>query len=475
MDRALQLYDAQAEGVQRFLESNGRFLLTYGTGCGKTPTAIRALAAWFGERTDLRILVVGPAIVRRHWCREFWRWSMLDAQPVEMGRTRKSGTKRQLEQRDLSYASRIQVVSYDLAKDVDAQGWDAIVFDEIHHLGEATSGQSRMARALVAANPKACVLGLSATLIPTDVRQLWHPLYLLFGAQWGRPSRTGGTSWQFAQRYCVIERNEYGSAIKGGRPEMLPELRERLGRVSHRLTRQDIVKDLPAIDVKVLDVPGQALARHLHAVGQLSRVRPEVAHVVEWFRAMPEDITHVVVLTYHRELARQVMEYLTPWLPDDASSDLIDGAMPSGERVERLERLSAAPRALLVATSESIREGIRLMWAGKVLFAEWRQSPAQVVQVLGRFQSVGDDRRPQVEILSDESLYEQARVLLERISAVNAVLKAGQAEAAIAEVFAPKELSQERMRELTLEMLKSNNTASAEWHDDDEGEEADGW
>ena len=473
MQRVRKLYDAQAQGVERFVASHDkRLILAYGTGCGKTPTAISALKAVL-TNPDPRILVVCPAIVRLHWVHEFGVWAGWSAEPIEMGRHRTSGTKKALKARDAAYANPIQVTSYDLMGDVDPTGWDAIVFDEIHHLSDCTSKQSRMAQALMRANPGVPALGLSATLIPTDIWQLWHPMHLLFGSTWGKFPRAGKICWDFVGRYCDLIKNEYGTAVGAPKASRQSELRNRVLKVAHRLNREDIAKDLPPIDATLLRVPGLGLARNLHAVGKRTSGRPEVAHAVEWYRSLEADISHAVVLCYHRDVATALCESLKPHLKD-TEIFRIDGSMPSAERVAVLANAEQAKSAVLVATSESIREGVRLMWAQKVLFAEWRQSPAQVVQVLGRFYSVGDSRRPQLQVLYDESLYGQAWTLMHRMGAVNKLLEGGNTERTVEEVFSPAEITDERLEELTRAMLSTHKLRDEAWTEESESEE-DAW
>lgn len=470
------LYPAQQLGVQRFLASGGKYLLAYGTGVGKTPTAIVAMLTYLyrlGKRGGERILVVCPAIVRRHWVSEFERWSGRLACPIEMGRNRRTGTKAALAARDAAYEAPIQIVSYDLLPQVAAQGWDGIIFDEIHHLGDCGSHQSKTARALVHANPTAALLGLSATLIPTRLHQLWHPLHLFWPGDWGRAPRTGSIPWQFVSRWQYIEDNGFGKFPGAAREEKLPELRSLLGQVAHRLTREDIAADLPPLDVKALELPGSGLGRSVVVAG---RPRPQVTAVGQWLEALPEDITHAVVLCYHRELAALIAGRAGEVQAGHWRIILLTGASSPASRVAALAEAEQSERVVLVATSEAIREGVRLMWAQRVLFAEWRQSPAQVLQVLGRFQSVGDVRRPSIDVLTDESLREQAGTLLQRVSDINGVLKAGSAEDKVAEVFGPAELSEQRMAELTKAMLADRPTAlDPEWAEASEGEDENGW
>lgn len=482
VEDTLQLYPAQAEGVRRFLERpDRRLVLAYGTGVGKTPTAIACVATYLRNctrrvypRGEPRVLVVCPAIVRRHWQREFLRWAGIEAHPIEMGRARRTGTKAALKARDLAYAAPFQIVSYDLSHEVDATDWDIVILDEVHHLSDCQSKQSRMVAALLRANPGVPVLGLSATLIPTRVEQLWNPMHLLFGDKWGRRPKAGNICWDFAGRYCEMERTEYGTKVGRARDAMMPELKGRLARVCHRLTREDIADDLPPIDCRVLEVPGNGLARGLQVVGSGVRKRPEIEHAAAWYKELPDDISHAVVLCYHRDVGTAIHLEILSLLKPGTSCIRIDGTMTTEARVAALDQCEAASRCVLIATSESIREGVRLMWAQKVLFAEWRQSPVKVTQTMGRFQSIGDKRRPQVEVLIDESLYGPARVLTDRMKVITAALKGSNAERTVSEVFEPKEMSEERLAELTRAMVADYKPKDQQWSEDDE-EQEDAW
>ncbi len=459
----LRLYPAQAEGVRRVLEaSGGRYILAYGTGCGKTATALTAVDMYLDRRPELlnpRVLVVCPAMVRRHWARETARWLGVLAHPVEYGRARRLSKTEGL-RRDAAYEARWQAVSYSLLGQLPREGYDCIILDELHHLAHWSSNQSGLARALVSGNPRALVVGLTATLIPTELKQLWHPLALLFGTkEWGRLPNTGDCSWDFARRYCQIEESAYGKRVHGAKGGAMPELQRRLSGITHRVVREDIAADLPPLNVQMLDVAGTALSDHAGAHGAVTRA------TVEWAKDLPEDVTHSVVLAYHRKLAKHLAAELGARRPGEVL--YIDGSMPTAQRAVVLKLAEGMARVILVATSESIREGVRLMWAQKVLMAEWRQAPVMVIQVLGRFQSVGDTRRPQVEVLTDESLYGAASTLIDRTAAINTVLRAGKVENVVQQVFKAPDLTEERLGQLTAAMFAAHRPRDEAWQDDD--------
>ncbi len=466
-EAGLSLYPAQQEGVRRVLEASGRrYILAYGTGCGKTATALSAIDQFLEReaRGNPRVLVVCPAMVRRHWAREAGRWLGVMAHPVEYGRERRL-SKTAAAHRDRAYRARWQVVSYDLLGQLPREGYDAIVLDELHHLAHWQSRQSGLARALVGGNPDALVVGLTATLIPTEVKQLWHPLALMFGTKaWGRLPRVGDCSWDFAKTYCRIETTPYGKRVHGARDDAMPELQRRLAEVSHRVVREDICADMPPLNVQMLDIAGTSLSHDVAGPGAVGKA------AVQWVGELPSDITHAVVLTYHRKLAQHIAAELGAREP--GSVLYIDGTLSTAQRSVVLRHAEARERCILVATSESIREGVRLMWAQKVLMAEWRQSPVMVIQVLGRFQSVGDTRRPQVDVLTDESLYGAANTLIERTTAINAVLRAGKVENVVESVFRARDLTDERLTELTATMFATHRPRDVAWQEDNDDDNA---
>ena len=455
------LYPAQTEGVRRIVATHyGRYILAYGTGCGKTATALSSLKARGISAAD-DVLVVCPAMVRRHWAAEAKRWIGQDLHPIEYGRTRKLAARNEV-RRDLAYGAKWRVVSYDLLREVDVGPYAAIVFDEIHHIAHWSSRQATLARTVADQNPEAMVLGLSATLIPTEVAQLWHPLRVVFGPnEWGEVPRSGPVNWDFASAFCKLDKSEYGTRVYGAKEAAMPRLKQKLAPLAHRITREDIHADSPPLSVRMCEVPGSSVS----SPGELSAASTQA---VLWHHDLPPDITHAVILTYHRHIAHAIAARLATNKVHDVR--VIDGSLGPARRGIILEECAAAPSCLLVATSESIREGVRLMWAQKVLMAQWRQSPVQVVQVLGRFQSVGDSRRPDIEILTDDSLYSAAMTLLERTRAINAVLSAGKTEAVIQRIFKPKEMTEARMGDLTRQMLASHGERDEAWSEESDDE-----
>ena len=120
-----------------------RRLLTDEAGLGKTLEAIEICR--LSKPQD--VLVVCPAGVRGKWQKEFDQW---------------------WPERTIN----LDIVSYNQQKKVAGNFYQFIIFDEIHHLQDNSSGFTRGARAIITNNPSAHAVGLTATIFPDRPRNL---------------------------------------------------------------------------------------------------------------------------------------------------------------------------------------------------------------------------------------------------------------------------------------------------------------
>lgn len=424
-----------------------RLMLAAETGCGKTAMAIRT-ATELGLK---RILVVCPAIVRRHWAGEFSKWAgRIDVGIIEMGFKRKPPSKKAELIRLWSYSRNVQIVSYDLLGHVNPYQWDMIIIDEAHNVGWPGSLQSKLARNLVKANPSAHILCLSATLMPRSPLQVWHLLYLLGCRDVGHLSKSGNVPWKFIYNYFEVIKNEYGEAPGALRDDKAGELQELVESYAVVVRREDIAPSLPPLRVAPLYVATSG--ERLYA---------------DWLRTMPQDITHAVILPYHHAEAAVAagvacqIKGVTPFY--------IDGTMPPGQRSERLE-VAAQPRpglTVLVATQESVSEGIRFMWAQKALITEPQAVPGKLTQLLGRFNSVGSTARPLVEVAIEDGKESVCDIVLERAAEINAVMQRSVADA-VTTTFAPQAITAERAEASLSRLFNDAELAPvSEWESDE--------
>ncbi len=437
----------QAEGVVRFTEAAGRrLILNYGTAAGKTLTAIACTQAVNAKR----VLVVCPAKARPTWLREFKKWANIDAAAILYGRTRKL-SKPQAAKRDASYAADVQVVSYDLLHNLSVDAHDVVLLDEMHAVGQPLSKQSKVMRAYFKANPNVAALGLTATLIPTEVRQVWHPIDLFWPGFYGQPQKTGAESWKFLDRFTNRIVSEYGTAHKGARLENLTELRALLSDKVHSVMEKDYARFLPPLNAEVWYLD--------EALGPV-----EVAQ--SWMESMPPETTHAAVICYKRDTAQALYTNLET----DREVYLVDGSMVPEKRQAVLDQVRSRPRALLIATSESVKEAVSLSFAKQALILEWRTSPGVAEQLLGRFprpdsQDLAPTYVQYAAMPGDESRAEQ---LTERIAAVREVMATGQKSEVLERIFQPRAETEDSIEQDWLEMLRGRRTDPAEWKESED-------
>lgn len=400
-----------------------RAILNADTGCGKTPMAFEIAKAL----RCVHVLVACPAIVRDAWIQrlnEWWEEGPWGA-PITAGRETKSGSKKALLERDVSYLHPMQVFSYELLANAAASGWDLLVFDEAHYLQSPRSKASQRAMLLRKANPNAHVLELTATLMPNEPKQVWNLLHTLQPGLWGKPTKGGEPDFRFQQRYCLPTPNEYadsGFSYGGANPDTAQELVDRMAPFTYRLTRADLADYLPECDVSPLYVD-RADKRETHLL------------VREWLTSATLEASHAGVFTYHRDEANMLALELSKHFEDVI---VITGEEAGAQRRKLLKHIREMPRAILVATMSSVGIGISLSWITRFLSVEWATSPGQMLQLLGRFPRL-DTRAPsrgQFLVRRGTEQEDAALTLTRKIEAINLYAKEGAATAQLRQVFA---------------------------------------
>lgn len=385
------LYPEQQAAIDRALaEPTRRFIFNFDTGCGKTPTAIQLCKQQGFER----ILVVCPAIVKWHWAKEFDRWGYLD------------------------HRGRVEITSYEsMKKPLNTGDWQAIIFDELHYIQNASSKRSQNAFALVKSNPNAFVLGLTATLIPTYPWAVWNQLRTFWPERWGNPTKSGGANWRFCERYFEKLVSEYGVSWGKIKPEYEAELASKISQVSHRLTRDDLAKRLPPFNLQALYVPKEPDAK--------------------WFTEYVNDCSdsnHLAIFTYHHETAFWIRDCLK-WMWD-GSVYLITGNDPPEKRIRMLQEAQDSEDAIIICTMACIGTGIDLTWLDLGLCVEWTQSPGQMVQFIGRISRLNSPTHSTpLKFLCTPKNELKASKLVDRIQSLNKVIRGGEANEALEATF----------------------------------------
>lgn len=381
------------DGLREYQKAGARFIVdtasTYGSalladdmGLGKSVQALRAARCLLPEG---RILVVCPAVVQGHWAEQARKWLDESAAFVSKREPEWSG---------------IGVVSYDALRVMGSSKTpmsraQLIVLDEVHYLSNSKSQRSKITAHYVAACRSAeivPVIGTSGTPMTTRIRDLWHPLNVLF------PERFG-TWFKFTERYAGGHFEEIRGVPKpvwqSDGASNLDELHERLSALMLRRERH-AVGELPArtrVTIPV-DLPASALkqlqrqAAHVTGEQGLSKL---LSNIEQWkFDAtvnLVSDIVEqggkVLVFTTKRSTARELSETL--------KAPYVTGETPAKKRRDILLK-GARQCGIGIATMFSVTTGIDLLEFDAAVFVGLDYVPSNVLQAEARIHRIGQHK-----------------------------------------------------------------------------------
>jgi len=401
------LYGYQREGAA-FLAERDWAALTDGMGIGKTSQALCAAEARLSlgivpTPTTPVVLVLCPALAKRHWEREIKRWTGHDAAILD-------GLKP-----DLLPQARYIIANYDIlygARRSDASGvvhdlahlpgwqrWLAnrfliAILDEFHVLGGRTSRRRNATKATCHGIP--VVWGLSGTPVKSHVREMWALIDLLSDG-------LAGPYWPWARVHCGAFQGQYGWIDKGG--ERLDELSRRLTFFMLGRTAEGVKLELPEIRHEVfrVDVEVSAPTRHegysaiqakAGAVVKALRMtaRAKRAAVIEMAVEALEAKQKIVVFTYMREQADAIAKGIRDKI--DCHVACVHGDMtPEGRDAQAGVFREVAAPAAFVCTIDSVGLAISLVGAHLGIFADLTWEPHELLQAVKRLHRIGGDVR----------------------------------------------------------------------------------
>jgi hypothetical protein len=124
----------------------------------------------------------------------------------------------------------------------------------------------------------------------------------------------------------------------------------------------------------------------------------------------------------------------------------VSGHMTPEARQNVLDAARKAPRCVFVGTMESVGESVSLTFLRTCLIAEWRTTPGQATQLVGRFIRAETNALPvylQYVVFPDDE--GRAAKLLERTTVVTSLLKRDAKAAVVEELMAPRALTDDRL------------------------------
>ena len=370
---ASKLLPFQIPGVQRALQDGIGYMFNYQTGLGKTYAALGVCS----ELGAKRILIVCPAMVKKHWamvCEE-WGW---EAHVVTAGKPVRD-----------DYGDGALIINYELlGKTGSPTGLDVIIGDESHRIKNGGRGNLDSAPTAVRAmhllrdtNPEAFRILLSATPIAN------RPIDYHAQLDWVWPGRFG-SYWKYADYYHVIERTPIPGTDKTqiviGDPRNVEDLRARLEWCSHTVSKNEI----PGL-------PSWSAGLCTAWEGEL-----ELLTARTW------------ILTDTRARAEQLTEQYPRLL-------MFHGGATIAKRHKIIAEAKEAGRPV-VSTMHAVREGIDLTHWNHVLYDQLSWTLLAIVQSMGRFHRL-NSKNPVTYLFNGKDA-RRARVLVGKLEQIRAVI-----------------------------------------------------
>jgi SNF2 family DNA or RNA helicase len=389
-----KLRQYQCDGAA-FLAERDYAMLWDAPGIGKSSQALIAAEARLSlasipSPTTPVVLIVCPALAKRHWRREITRWTGHDSTILDGLRPEEfEPTRYVIANYDILHGAQRKDPAGVVFNREDLPGWaptlrdlhfPIVIFDEAHILRGRKSRRTEACRELCLRTP--VVWGLTGTPMPNYVRDLWSTLDLITSGLFGK-------YYSFARAYADGHDGQYGFEDRG--QSRVEELRGRLTFFALGRNKDSVGLELPPmlrevykIDVEVsaptvheghkaLD-KGAAVASAFRSTARAKR-SVVIAQAVEALEARQK----VIVFLYMREQCDAVAKSVKDkW---DGLVIPVHGEMsPEGrDRAAQTFRETEGP-CCFVATIDSVGIAISLVGADLVLFGDLVAEPWKLLQ-----------------------------------------------------------------------------------------------
>jgi SWI/SNF-related matrix-associated actin-dependent regulator 1 of chromatin subfamily A len=430
------LRDYQAAGVTWLtasLKDHKAVLLCDDPGLGKTRQALTAAS----HLAAGRVLIACPAGARRVWRDEIERWFPLWSSRVFLV---EPGTLTGQVQRMLAYPGPlILVIGYDDLSPAEsnvpnllashANPWDLLIIDEAHYL-KNFSNRTKAVYGVrgdnegIQANATHVIL-LSGTPTPNHAGELWQHCRTLWpwSLLWPHGSPRAGqrmSQQDFEERFTRYRDTVYGRQIAGSKHQ--DQLRQTLARVVLRRRKDDVLPELPALQIQdvALDQPlkGQTLNPQAQALaarlvwslgaltqpggdnqllktlqtpdGELATLRRELGELkvpgtILWVHERLQSTNKILLFAWHLS----VIEHLRRGLADFDPVVITGETSPLG-RANAVELFQRRPGVrVFIGQIKAAGTAITLTAASEVAIIEPSWVPGENVQAICRAHRLG--------------------------------------------------------------------------------------
>lgn len=301
--------------------------------------------------------------------------------------------------------------------------WQAWILDEAHAFKEPSAKRTKAAQALAAASNAQVKIMCSGTWAPNRPKELLTNLVML-----NRLKDVAASEWDYLIRYCNGHQGPFGWDFSGSSNE--DELNRRMRSSFYiRREKRDVLPDLPALQVELVDVDLSNQKEYGRAHAELEDSRRRYAAAIRAFESaksrgvvgdrlrelenIAKDAKHATGVAAHKAhmtvgLGKidAAITFLEEFLADSGDdkvlvfgihravneaiaqhfdAPLIYGGSDAASRDDAEHRFENDPRTrILVAHVESGGIGINLTAASHVVFVELPYRPMDLDQPIGR-------------------------------------------------------------------------------------------
>jgi superfamily II DNA or RNA helicase len=424
----VELLPYQMDGIG-FAVGARRAVLADDMGLGKTVQGIGVAALLAKEAGIRKVLVVCPATLKSQWRSEIRRFSDFESQVVQGPAAERAG--------QYSGDCFFTICNYEqVLKDINTIErftWDLIVLDEGQRIKNWEAKTSRVIKGL----RSRFALVLSGTPLENRLEDLYSVVEFI-------EERLLGPAFRFLKKHRVVD--EKGKVL-GYRN--LGELREKLGPVLLRRTRESVMQQLPARMTEVIRVAPTAQQADIHdgnyrTIGQI--VRKTYLTEMDLLRLrkcllmcrMAADSTFLVDRQYpgHSsklealdellgQLSREPQRKILIFSEWTTMLDLIealleknglphvrlDGSIPQKQRPPLVSAFQNDPKCKVFIASNAGATGLNLQAADTVINVDLPWNPALLEQRISRAHRMGQKRPVQVFLMITENTIEENLLL----------------------------------------------------------------
>lgn len=421
------MYPFQKEAVAQIVRWNHNVLLASDPGCGKTCMASVSLSKL---ENAYPALIVCPASLKFNWEIEIKKWTPNVKTYIIEGRNsfKESYVLSKCQEAD------VIIINYDLlgVDDKEAQkrekerikiakenGWKyrkvfipvsgwvdyfnessvpirTVVCDECQYLESPKAVRTR-AMLQLCSNRNIKKMFLSGTPFETRVSQFYVTCHIMDPEMFP-------TEWAFKQRYCDPVKTYFGWQYNG--VSNLDELRRKLSTFMIRHKKEDVLSQLPPkqkipiyfdMDSKARknydDMEEELLAQEegLHQFTYLAKMKEalmeiKIDPVIQFIKDMLEVEEKVVVFVAHTAIFETLMTAFA------GMSVGINGDVIAFKRQEAVNKFQEDPKIrLFVGQIQAASTGITLTASRTVIFTEYGQTAAQMIQAEDRIHRIGQE------------------------------------------------------------------------------------